>query len=52
MEETMELNTQNEAYIKEWRKLSKLYEFAVEEIYTKIKILTEEFKIFHNESPV
>lgn len=42
----------NEHYIKEWRKMTKLYEFAVSEIYTKLKILTEEFHIFHHETPV
>lgn len=41
-----------EEYFREWRKLTKLYEFAIDEIHTKIKILTEEFKIFHHESPV
>jgi putative GTP pyrophosphokinase len=42
----------NEEYIREWRKMVKLYEFAVEEIHTKIRILTQEFRIFHDETPV
>lgn len=41
-----------EEYARQWRKLTKLYEFAIEEIYTKLKILTQEFQIFHNETPV
>lgn len=36
----------------EWRKLTKLYEFGVHEIHTKIKILIEELFVFYQESPV
>jgi len=42
----------SDEYTREWQKTTKLYEFAVEEIYTKLKILSEELKIFHLESPV
>lgn len=41
-----------EEYSSQWRKLTKLYEFAIEEVATKLRILTEEFKIFHSVSPV
>lgn len=36
----------------EWKKLTKLFEFGVHEIHTKIKILTEELSVFYQESPV
>lgn len=45
-------DTFNDKNIKEWRQLIKLYEFAVHEIHTKIKILTEELYVFHQESPM
>lgn len=41
-----------EETIAQWRKMQTLYEFAIKEIYTKIDILTKEFKIFHDLSPV
>jgi putative GTP pyrophosphokinase len=36
----------------EWQKLTKLYEFAISEINTKLNILTEELSVFHREDPV
>ena len=39
-------------YSNEWRKLTKLYEFGVQEIHTKIKILTEELYVFYRQAPV
>lgn len=41
-----------EESFREWRRLNKVYEFAIKEISTKINILIEEFKVFHEESPV
>ncbi|MDA3845629.1 MAG: GTP pyrophosphokinase family protein [Vallitaleaceae bacterium] len=41
-----------EDIFQEWHKLIKLYEFAIDEVYTKLKILTEELKVFYNEVPV
>lgn len=42
----------SEENLKEWRNLRTMYEFAVKEINTKIEILTKEFKLFHDTSPV
>jgi len=46
------INVFRDDIFKEWHKLIKLYEFGVDEIFTKIKILTEELRVFYNEAPV
>lgn len=36
----------------EWKKLEQLHRYAIDEIHTKLKILSDEFKHFHKQSPI